>query len=285
MRKLTLLFACAVFAAGCSWSTATLVDTAAAPEVEACLSDRALSRPTIVGALDESGFSIVNWNIQKGRDADWVTDLQEVHPTPDLLILQEASPASEAWDVVAPGHYRSFAEGFGIGADVTGVVTASSTQPLSECRLVAHEPWLGTRKATLITEYAIGNTAATLLVVNIHSVNFSFGVRHMREQLLKAAAIIEQHDGPVLFSGDFNTWRKGRARVVDDIVDELGLVALDYDMDHRKKFFGWTLDHIYVRGLDALYATSVELESSDHNPMTVRFRFDANASDTLAQML
>lgn len=272
MRKLTLLIVSTLFAAGCSWNAVTRLDPVSSPEVEACLADRALPRAAGTEALGKNEFSIVNWNIQKGRNARWVTDLQDVHTAPDLLILQEASPASDAWDVVAPDHFRSFAEGFGIGTATTGVVTASSTQPVWECRLVAREPWLGTRKATLITEYAFANTASTLLVVNIHSINFSFGVRELRQQLLQAATIIEQHDGPVLFSGDFNTWREGRARLVDDIVGELGLIALDYDTDHRKTVFGWALDHIYVRGLDTIYATSMELESSDHNPMTVRFR-------------
>lgn len=279
MRKLVLLGTSLLFVASCSSNPVADRGTAPSPEVIACLEDRARPQTVDAKALDRTGFSIVNWNIQKGRDTGWVTDLKDVHSTPDLLILQEASPVGDSWDIVAPGHFRSFAEGFGFGTATTGVVTASSTQPLSECRLVALEPWLGTRKATLITEYALANTVSTLLVVNIHSINFSFGVRHMREQLLKAAAIIEQHDGPVLFSGDFNTWREGRARVVDDIVSELGLVALDYDTDHRKKMFGWTLDHIYVRGLDTVYATSVDLDSSDHNPMAVKFRLRPSADD------
>ena len=276
MRKLTLFIAGLLFAAGCSWSAAAVVDSGSAPEVRACLADRDRPQTGDAGALDEAGFSIVNWNIQKGRNARWVSDLQDVHSAPDLLILQEASPTSEAWEVLAPDHFRSFAEGFGIGKATTGVVTASSTQPIAECQLVALEPWFGTRKATLITEYALESTESTLLVVNIHSINFSFGVEDMRRQLLKAAAVIEKHDGPVLFSGDFNTWREGRARVVDQIVDRLGLVALNYDTDHRKKVFGWALDHIYVRGLEAVYATSVDLNSSDHNPMAVRLRVQSD---------
>ena len=276
MHKLTPLLGFALFAVGCSWNAAAILDDAPVTEAEACVTDHDRPRIADAGALDKAGFSIVNWNIQKGRDARWISDLQDVHSVPDLLILQEASPASDAWSVVAPNHFRSFAAGFGFGETSTGVVTASSTQPLLECRLVAFEPWLGTRKATLITEYALAETAATLLVVNIHGINFSFGVQDMREQLLQAAAIIERHDGPVLFSGDFNTWRAGRAQVVNDIISRLGLVALDFDTDHRKKVFGWALDHIYVRGLETVYATSVDLESSDHNPMAVKLRLGPN---------
>jgi endonuclease/exonuclease/phosphatase (EEP) superfamily protein YafD len=273
MRSLLISAACAFLAAGCS-SQGVVASTSAGPatDVSACLADLGDSRPADAGGLDLSGFSVVNWNIQKGRDDSWVADLKGVNATPDLLILQEASPGGDVWDSLVPDHHRSFAEGFGFGQRVTGAVTASTARPISECSLVAFEPWFGTRKATLVTEYALQHSPATLLVVNIHSVNFTFGVRHMQEQLLEAAAIIEQHEGPVLFSGDFNTWHGRRARVVRDVVSDLGLVALEYDFDHRKRMFGWALDHIYVRGLDTVYSTSVAIGSSDHNPMAARFR-------------
>ena len=47
---------------------------------------------------------------------------------------------------------------------------------------------------------------------------------------------------------------------------------LDYDEDHRKLAFGKPLDHIYVRGLQVIDATTFRVDSSDHNPMLVRLR-------------
>jgi len=66
-----------------------------------------------------------------------------------------------------------------------------------------------------------------------------------------------------------------RAEVVETIVEGLGLVPLEYEVDHRKRWFGRALDHIYVRGLRAVHATSMELASSDHNPMAVHFSYAA----------
>jgi len=242
------------------------------PETSACLADLSVT----TGARSQSlnnGFSIVNWNIQKGKSEDWAGDLQELHSSADLMILQEAPRESDAWDELLQPHFRSFAEGFGFKKSVTGVLTLSSVAPLTECNLVAFEPWLGTRKATLVTEYALTDTVETLLVVNIHSINFSFGVKDMQRQLRQVAIVIEQHDGPVLLSGDFNTWRGRRTEVVETVVEGLGLVPLEYEVDHRKRWFGRALDHIYVRGLRATHATSMELASSDHNPMTVHFSY------------
>ena len=245
---------------------------ATTPDAAACIDDLAGERPAVTGALDPRNISIVNWNIQKGRNTEWVKDLSAIGAEPDLLILQEASVRTSIWRDLVPGHHESFAEGFGPDWSPSGVMTVSAAEPLTECELVAHEPWFGTRKATLITEYALSGTDQTLLVVNIHGINFALGISDLRNQFAQAKAVIAEHDGPVVFSGDFNTWRSQRARVLEDMLDALGLTALDYDVDHRKRFFGWALDHIYVRGLYPESATTLQSDASDHNPMAVKLR-------------
>ena len=259
---------------GCS-TLPTAPDRAAVAPIDsasACVASLVGSSRTAYRELDAADFSIVSWNIEKGKDPDWASDLAKVRAEPDLLILQEASPHHEAWETLAPEHFRSFTEGFGFNQGATGVMTVSSAQPLTECNLVSHEPWFGTRKATLVTEYGLSDTNQTLLVINIHGINFTFGVRHLEKQLQKAQAIIAVHKGPVLFSGDFNTWRGSKARMLEELVQGVGLSPLEFSADYRKRFLGWPLDHIYVRGLDTIYATTQELSSSDHNPMSVRFR-------------
>ena len=248
------------------------VSAAPAPETAACIDELGKDREAVSRALDPRNISIVNWNIQKGRSTEWVKDLDAIKVEPDLLILQEASVRTSVWRDLVPGHHESFAEGFGPDWSPSGVMTVSAAEPLTECELVAHEPWFGTRKATLITEYALTDTDQTLLVVNIHGINFALGTSDLRNQFAQAKAVIAEHDGPVVFSGDFNTWRSARAQVLGDMLEALGLTALDFDVDHRKRFFGWALDHIYVRGLYSEHATTLQSDASDHNPMSVRLR-------------
>lgn len=248
------------------------VTAAPAPDTVACIADLAGDRAAGSGALDPRNISVVNWNIQKGRNTEWVRDLHEIGARPDLLILQEASARTGVWRDLVPGHHESFAEGFGPDWSPSGVMTVSAAAPLTECELVAHEPWFGTRKATLVTEYALSGTDRTLLVVNIHGINFALGTSDLKNQFAQAQAVIEAHDGPVVFSGDFNTWRSERAKALEEMLAGHGLTALDFDVDHRKRFFGWALDHIYVRGLYSEFATTLQSDASDHNPMTVRLR-------------
>ena len=261
--------------AGCSTQpvapeSPSVRDTVSAPhECVAAIGDR---RRPMGERLDSEAIRVVNWNIQKGNDPDWVTDLDALDQSADLLILQEASPALDGLD--EGDRHVAFAKGFKARRYQTGVMTLSSASPIAECDLVAREPWLGTRKATLVTEYGLTGTDETLLVINIHGVNFSIGARELAEQIRDAEAIIATHDGPVLFSGDFNTWRAGRTRLLVDAAARLGLSAIEFDADYRKRILGRPLDHIYTRGLVAVNATTHDVETSDHDPMTVDFRYE-----------
>jgi endonuclease/exonuclease/phosphatase (EEP) superfamily protein YafD len=260
--------------ASCSSQPTAPVRVAAEPAdaASACIAELGADSAANSRPLDSANISVVNWNIQKRRNTAWVGELAEQVIGPDLIILQETIEANDAWQDIAPDHFASFAEGFGPDTAPSGVMTVSAAQPLTECELVAHEPWFGTRKATLITEYSLTDSDETLLVVNIHGINFALGVQDLANQFEQTRAVIEAHEGPVLFSGDFNTWRGERQRVLEAMLHSLGLDSLEYDVDHRKRFFGSPLDHIYVRGLESEHATTMQSNVSDHNPMAVRLR-------------
>lgn len=224
------------------------------------------------GELDSSDIRMVNWNIQKGGDPQWTTDLATFQGDPDLMILQEAPLDSNAWDVVSADQYHSFSPGYRTSRALTGVMTVSAVKPLTQCNFVSVEPWLRSPKATVITEYGLTGTDQTLVVVNIHAMNFTFGAQAFRQQIQRAVSALNDHAGPILLSGDFNTWSGWRSRTLNEITESLGLKKLDYDEDHRKRFLGQPLDHIYVRGLEVLEATTRRVKSSDHNPMSVHLR-------------
>ena len=277
MTRRNKLLMALVLMTGCAAQPVATVDaseTAMRSDAQACALAIAPAPQPDRQRLDADAIRVANWNIQKGGDPAWADDLNALDASADLVILQEASPAIVNDLELASGHHRAFAEGFRWRGRATGVLTLSRAEPVAECDLVAREPWLGTRKATLVTEYGLTGTSQTLLVINIHGVNFSLGARELKAQIADAETVIAAHPGPVLFSGDFNTWRGGRAALLDELAERHGLAAPAYDADHRKRFMGWPLDHIYTRGLVPVAATTHDIESSDHNPMTVEFRLD-----------
>ena len=239
---------------------------------QSCSSQLVGSNEPSIDELDSGDIRLVNWNIQKGGDPEWATDLEALQGTPNLVILQEVPFNSTAWDEFADIGHQSFAPGYRTSKAVTGVMTVSAAKPLTQCNLVSVEPWIRSAKATVITEYGLTNTDQTLLVVNIHAVNFTFGIRKFEGQIQEAISVLHNHAGPILLSGDFNTWHSRRSRALDRLADSLKLEMLSFDEDHRKRVFGHALDHIYVRGLEAIEATTADVSSSDHNPMSARLQ-------------
>jgi endonuclease/exonuclease/phosphatase (EEP) superfamily protein YafD len=239
---------------------------------EGCLANLGRNRHSQQHELVSSNIRMVNWNIQKGGDPDWADDLSTFTNEPDLMIFQEATLDMDAWALVGSGHHRSFAPGYrtpGAAGSVTGVMTLSAAEPLTSCSLISIEPWLRSPKASMITEYGLTDTDQSLLVVNIHAINFTFGNKDFREQVRRALSVTSGHLGPILLSGDFNTWHWRQSKILREMANKHGLTMLNYDVDHRKRVFGQPLDHIFVRGLRVIDATSISVDSSDHNPMSV----------------
>jgi endonuclease/exonuclease/phosphatase (EEP) superfamily protein YafD len=223
------------------------------------------------GAISGSEIRILVWNVQKGNSDNWVGDFRSMSSDSDLVLLQEAHLREEfasglvglpRWDMVDAWRYAGVP---------TGVLTASNVAPLNVRALEQREPWLRTDKSALLTEYRLGRSDLTLLVANVHAINFTANTRAFREQLIAVAKLVSEHQGPVIFSGDLNTWRAGRRAIVDDIVASLGLSEVVFD-GPRKTFGGFPLDHVFYRDLDVLAADVPVIGSSDHNPLVVRFR-------------
>ncbi len=156
-------------------------NTSIQTEPESCSRQLGANSHSQQDELNSADIRIVNWNIQKGGDPEWITDLMAFTNEPHLMLFQEASLNSAGWGDVAIDRYRSFAPGYRTLRSLTGVMTLSSVKPLTQCNFVSLEPWLRSPKATVITEYGLTNTDQTLLVVNIHAINFTFGISAFKE--------------------------------------------------------------------------------------------------------
>jgi len=278
LTRLTII-SLALLASGCMMQTNTIPDTTAlanhatvaAQGAAACTANMTATRSNNTSAgLDPDNIGLFVWNIHKNKHPDALDDLADMADDMDLILLQEARHAGSLHDRLQSASYWSFAPGFSTNDALTGVMTLSSAQPLAHCFLQTREPWLGTPKAIGITEFALYDSDQTLAVVNIHGVNFTFGVKDYARQLESIRMVIENHDGPVIVAGDFNTWNNGRNAQVEQLSAELGMTELTFAVDHRVTPFAHTLDRVLVRGLRVRAATTDIVDSSDHNPLSVR---------------
>ena len=265
-RIATMLLACSVTCGQAAEEWPVVVTADESSECAQALSKGRQLEPA--GGL-ANPFSMLNWNVEKAHHPELVTEFAAYAERSDLIFLQEAVPLKKAETVIAQSLYEAFVRGYVQNEIDTGVLTLARTPHLVHCQLLATEPWLRTPKATSVTLYPLAGSDASLLTINLHAVNFSFGVKEYRFQLEAAAALMRAHPGPVIFGGDLNTWSNRRQATLDAVTDELGLTAVPFSPDHRTSRFGRPLDHIYVRDLTWKSSETVQVETSDHNPLIV----------------
>src|SRR5690606_22481607 len=113
--------------------------------------------------------------------------------------------------------------------DATGVLTGSSV-PANEYeyqRSLGRELIGFSPKIVLITKYPLENHAQELMVINIHARN-SVSWKKMAVQVLNALKLAQDHDGPVIFAGDFNTWSNKKEAFVLRAMERAGFSNVEF---------------------------------------------------------
>lgn len=224
-------------------------------------------------ALDPKQIRVLSWNIAKGRHRDWHQDLARLAHGADLALIQEAR-LEHAMHSVIPDACWAFAPGYRRQNLTTGVLTVSRAETIERFLHSHREPLTGLPKAALVTEYRLHGAPQTLLVANVHAINFTPGTGHFHRQLLAVAHRIAHHQGPLIVCGDFNTWRHKRLRILDELIAELHLQPVQFEQDHRRSAFGLALDHIFYRGLVHKGCVVDRVRTSDHNPISAILGLD-----------
>ncbi len=214
-------------------------------------------------------IELLSWNIKKGAGPAWRSDLRNLASGMEFVALQEVVLESGIGAELPQHRHVSFSQGYTTASRTSGVATFSTSAPRSECHFSVIEPLLRSPKATNVAEYRLRDHKQTLVVVNLHAVNFTLGLGRFNEQMRQIRQVIATHDGPAIMSGDFNTWSRRRTEVVTELVSDLGFSSVELTDDSRKTFNGYPLDHIFIRGFSSFSARSLDVESSDHNPLTV----------------
>ncbi|WP_413113897.1 endonuclease/exonuclease/phosphatase family protein [Thaumasiovibrio sp. DFM-14] len=223
--------------------------------------------------LDNNGLiNLTVWNIYKGGKPGWQEGLNQFSHHADLVLLQEASLHDEFRQYLEQTPWQvAMANAFTFFSHSAGVLNLSRTAALQSCAYLSVEPWLKLPKSALYAEFLLSD-GQTLAVVNLHGINFTLGTEQYQQQLGALTAALRYHVGPMIVAGDFNTWRKGRQRVVEDFAKELGLSHTLFNDDYRTRVLGLPLDHLFYRGLQLVEANAPQTDASDHNPLLAQFQ-------------
>ena len=235
------------------------------------------AQPTSQDQLPEC-FTLLAWNLQKTdfshyvyRNLKELLTQSELTNEPHILSFQEAK--------TLPEQISFFNLSFVIAPNIQtkknhfGVLTASSSiiNPIRQCLTQSRELGWATHKTALITQHKLSNNQI-LTHVNIHAINFvSHSVFH--RELQKLFQYLDQITGPIIISGDFNTWNKKRTKTLIEATQKLSLKMVKYP-DHRpiKSIFKQPLDHIFYRQLTLQSSQAIDVNLiSDHNPILATF--------------
>jgi len=230
-------------------------------------------RTTIAGGLTLP-LNVFSWNVHKVQQPAVLDEFAELANTAHLMFVQEAVPSRQLPSLIDEALFPAFVPGYVQNETPTGVLTLARAPHLVHCHLLSLEPWLRTPKATSVTLYPLIDRQEKLLAINLHAINFTFGVSDYQNQLAALTTLITEHEGPVIFGGDLNTWSPGRQQVLQHFTSEMDLVAVPFDPDHRVTVLGRPLDHLYVRGLTWGHTTTHKVTTSDHNPLSATLLSD-----------
>ena len=217
--------------------------------------------------ITQKTFRLLVWNLHKGQDAGWQQALNRLAQGRDLLLLQEVLNTQElATQYSSRFPTALYASAFAYLQQQSGVEILSQFAPHFYCAGAKSEPWIRIPKVGAAMSLPLSNGQA-LLLVNVHLINFEINPTTYEEQLRTLMQLVSQHQGPLVLSGDFNSWNGYRAQIIRKVINEFGLEEVSFEQDHRLRFLGNPLDHIFVRGLNVLNATTEPTESSDHAPL------------------
>ncbi len=211
------------------------------------------------------------WNVEKGLAKDaWATDFTRLANQSDLVLVQEgmydtySTPVLQSlrqfgwWLAVSWIQISDNAE--------SGVLTGATTNPLAQkyFRAKSREPVSQTGKMTLAS-YLPLNDGRTLMVVNLHGINFVPNYE-WGDQMRQLDEFIKDFDGPAVVAGDFNTWNGVRMNFLDKMMKAQKYSRVQFKNDPRNLH----LDHVYLRGCVASdQAILGTIQSSDHFPITM----------------
>lgn len=223
-------------------------------------------------------IEVLLWNVFKCKKKGWQEDFKTLTRDKDLILLQEAilnTPFDSHFNKSLQ-HQWMMARSFkNLKTNIeTGVKTGSTVAAEKHYFSVSKysEPISNTKKMLLATVYPLFAPNQSLLVVNSHLINFvSFA--KFKSHLDQVFQTLEEHDGPILLAGDFNTWNGRRLKYFNQLATMFALQEVEMLRKPKLSHLFRHLDHIYCRGLEVVDArVHTHIHSSDHYPISLSLR-------------
>lgn len=234
-------------------------------------------------------LQVLVWNIYKENRVALVDDYKKYAADAELVLLQEAIAPDNQLSTVLNSETLNFFMATSFErkrwSSVTqnGVATGASAVPSESIAMLAPKREFGftTPKAMTANYYHIAGSEQSVLVLNIHALNFVFFSAY-QTQIDQALTLINKHQGPVIFAGDFNTnfpqGEKKQAYLMQ-AMQNTGLEKVSFHPDARKFVntkcdIASEIDYVFERGFTVLEAYVPDSAGSDHCPLMTRLKLE-----------
>lgn len=240
------------------------------PNTPTCAQKFIHQQPLIIG----EEFGVLCWNTQKTTQTNnfllTLAQLLDKFPA-NFLLLQEAKlTIADEWQLQNWSY--ALAPNIQTKQLLFGVLTASKTA-FSEANpelSLKKEMGLATHKSYMLSKHPLSN-GQTLLIVNVHAINF-VSSQYFLQEILLLEDKIRNHQGPLIVAGDFNVWNRKRRLYLRKFSRKLGLKqAYLSDAQNVKSYLNNPLDFILYRDLLLKEARAIKTKISDHNPIYASF--------------
>lgn len=222
-------------------------------------------------------FRLLVWNVKKNEIKGMVDDYRQISQDANLVLLQEMIDKPQLMvdmTLAKPDLTWTMARAFFWKStqSYTGVATGSTARALRMEPYLSPvtEPFAGTPKSLMLSEFELGTTGAHLRVINVHAINF-VSQSSFAAHVDQIVSLIRDHEGPMIVAGDFNTWSNPRLIYLERALGSLGLKNLGLGKA------GWlnAFDHVFARGLRVEQSIGLDrITTSDHKPLLVDLVYD-----------
>lgn len=232
-----------------------------------------ISKNTAAAELPKK-FKLLVWNILTGHKEKWTSTFKDYQKNHQLILLQETylteaqkniyKDSDLSWDL---GNAYLYVKNGVMSGVATGSVARSTEQSYLFSKY--KEPIMDVKKITLFSTFRVRGVKKSLLVVNVHAINFVFDHIYF-EQLSNIEIKLRNHKGPLILAGDFNSFNLAKLKFLRMIAEKHGLKEVEFKLDRRKSFNSFPLDHVFVRGFGVLNSEVFDSSvASDHNAISV----------------
>lgn len=133
-----------------------------------------------------------------------------------------------------------------------------------------YEPALVKTKRIAVSSY-ISHPKLELLVYSVHTATAVVSAKRRLEQADSLLQSIAEEYDHIIIGGDFNTVFSQNVKDLEDIFSKNGFIRASRDAGAtvRWNFLNFTMDHLFIKGLDVIATGTVETGASDHKPLWV----------------